>query len=185
MMTSAHVALVGLCVALAATHVQAARPTIAVAHRGAGTETVAAATRHDAKPALPDQAVAVGLLRGGAAAPSRAAAAPCAAAFAAHGLFFATAGYGAGFFGAATGTALVACAAATVAGGYKSYMIGVHSALLLQLLAGGVYGFQACRACFVPAMHGELSHYATLVASSVGALFAEMKLKPKKGKPPA
>ena len=71
-------------------------------------------------------------LRGGLGkeAPSRQATAPFAALVATHGIV--VAGYGGGTLGVGAGSALVACAVASLSEAYKPYMIGVHIALLVQ-----------------------------------------------------
>ena len=71
-------------------------------------------------------------LRGGLGkeAPSRKETAPFAALVATHGIV--VAGYGGGTLGVGAGSALVACAVASLSEAYKPYMIGVHVALLVQ-----------------------------------------------------
>ena len=71
-------------------------------------------------------------LRGGLGkeAPSRQETAPFAALVATHGIV--VAGYGGGTLGVGAGSALVACAVASLSEAYKPYMIGVHIALLVQ-----------------------------------------------------
>ena len=71
-------------------------------------------------------------LRGGLGkeAPSCQETAPFAALVATHGIV--VAGYGGGTLGVGAGSALVACAVASLSEAYKPYMIGVHIALLVQ-----------------------------------------------------
>ena len=125
-------------------------------------------------------------LRGGAKeAPSRGATAPFAALVAAHGLVIA--GYSGGILGVGTGSTLVACAAVSLSGAYKPYMIGVHVALLMQATTTVAYGAQSLFYNLLKArgasVASDVPRYAAMTALSAGALYVEMKFKPKASKP--
>ena len=70
-------------------------------------------------------------------------------------------------------------------GSYKLYMIGVHIALLLQLLFIIVFAVQAFRSYGVPekVADGRFALFCLMGAGSVGALGLTRLLKPKKKKP--
>jgi len=125
-------------------------------------------------------------LRGGAKeAPSPAVTAPFAALIAAHGLVIA--GYSGGILGVGTGSTLVACAAVSLCGAYKPYMIGVHVALLMQATTTVAYGAQSLFYNLLKtrgaSVASDVPCYAAMTALSAGAIYAEMKFKPKASKP--
>ena len=112
-----------------------------------------------------------------------------------HGLFLA----GCGYYGAAVndfapkamhsayagfggGGALALCALMSVSGSYKLYMIGVHIALLLQLLFIIVFAVQAFRSFGVPEKADRFPLFVAMGAGSVVALGLMVALKPKKKK---
>ena len=119
-------------------------------------------------------------LRGGATAPSFSEAVPFAGAVALHGLCLAGCGYQAqSTLGMGAAVLLAASAGLSVSGNFPAYMAGVHIALLLQAGSAATFGVQAVR--FGLAQTGaKFLPYAVMASSSVGALMAEQKLKPKK-----
>lgn len=111
----------------------------------------------------------------------------------AHGAFLSACGY----YGAATngfakvamhslyagcgcGALLVLCAALTVSGSRRMYMIGVHVALLLQALFCAVFGWQANKSYGVPGKEDRFPLFVVMLAGSIVALGAMRALKPKK-----
>jgi hypothetical protein len=112
-----------------------------------------------------------------------------------HGAFLAACGcYGAAsadwapaamhsaYAGGGTGAALVLCAIMAASQSYKLYMIGVHLALLLQLLLVGVFSWQAYRSYGVPAKADRFPLFVVMGVGSVVALAAMRAFKPKKAK---
>ena len=79
---------------------------------------------------------------------------------------------------------LATCAAMSVAGTKKLYMIGVHIGLLVQLVLIGVFSVQAFRSYGVPekVADGRFALFCAMAAGSIGALGLMYVLKPKKKK---
>ena len=83
------------------------------------------------------------------------------------------------YAGGAGGAALIVCAAMAAAPSKKLYMVGVHVALLLQLIFIVAFTVQAYKS------HGVPDRFPLFVFMGVGtlvALGAMLKLKPKKKK---
>ena len=99
---------------------------------------------------------------------------------------------GCGFYakdvlGMSAAALLVASASLSVSGNFPAYMTGVHIALLLQAGSAGLFGVQAARAGLAQlqgakmcSVSGKVLPYAVMSASSIGALGAMKKSKPKK-----
>jgi len=114
-----------------------------------------------------------------------------------HGAFLAACGvYGAAsadwapkamhsaYAGLGCGGTLALCAGMAVMPSRKMYMIGVHVALLLQVLFTGVFGVQAYRSYGVPEKADRFPLFVLMGVGSVGALCAMRAFKPKKPKKP-
>jgi hypothetical protein len=86
------------------------------------------------------------------------------------------------YAGTGAGVALGACAALTAAPSYKMYMIGVHLALVLQVVFTGVFGIQAFRSFGVPAKADRFPLFVAMGLGSLAALGAMYAFKPKKKK---
>jgi len=112
-----------------------------------------------------------------------------------HGAFLAACGcYGAAsagwapaamhsaYAGGGMGAALLVCAVMSVSPWYKLYMVGVHIALLLQLLLICVFAWQAYRSYGNPAKADRFPLFVVMGAGSVVALCAMKVFKPKKKK---
>ena len=112
-----------------------------------------------------------------------------------HGAFLSACGY----YGAATngfapkamhslyagcggGALLILCAAMSVSGSRKAYMIGVHVALPLQVLFAAVFAMQAKKAYKVPGKEDRFPLFVTMFVGSIVALGLMRALKPKKAK---
>ena len=113
----------------------------------------------------------------------------------AHGAFLAGCGYhGAAqsdfapkamhsfYAGAGGGAVLALCGIMTMAGSYRLYMIGVHIALLLQLLFVVVFSVQAFRSHGVPEKEDRFLLFVEMGLGSVVALVLMVLFKPKKAK---
>jgi hypothetical protein len=120
---------------------------------------------------------------------------PVAGVLVGHGLFLAGCGiYGSSkagwaakamhsaYAGAGGGAALAVCAAMSVAGTKRLYMIGVHVGLLLQLMFTGVFVLQAYKSYGVPEKADRFPLFVAMGAGSVVALGLMRALKPKKQK---
>lgn len=171
-----------------------ARALVAIALAVLATVASAAERQRPVRESLPIRASAQGsgtagrlsALRGGAAAsaavakrvpPSLPEVLPSAAVMAAHGLMLAGCGMaGAGPIGTATGLTMLTCAGLTCAGSMPAYMVGVHVALLVQLVSASGFAVQAARSSLVPPVWSAMS------VSSAAAFGAMYKLKPKKEK---
>ena len=146
---------------------------------------VLSATSASALSIQPDRLIA---LRGGGTAPAFADAAPMAGVMALHGLCMAGCGfYAKDVLGMSAAALLVASASLSVSGNFPAYMTGVHIALLLQAGSAGLFGVQAARAGLAQlqgakmcSVSGKVLPYAVMSASSIGALGAMKKSKPKK-----
>ena len=114
-----------------------------------------------------------------------------------HGAFLAACGaYGAAlndwapkamhslYAGLGGGSALAACAAMSVIGNRKLYMIGVHVGLLLQLLFTRVISVQAYKAYAVleKVADGRFALFCVMGVGSMSALVLMRVFKPKKKK---
>ena len=86
------------------------------------------------------------------------------------------------YAGFGCGGVLAVCALMSISGSYKLYMIGVHIALLLQLLFIVVFGMQAFRSYGVPEKADRFPLFVAMGAGSVVALGLMVALKPKKKK---
>lgn len=113
----------------------------------------------------------------------------------AHGAFLAGCGYhGAAqydfapkamhslYSGAGGGAVLALCGLMSMSGSYKLYMIGVHIALLLQLLFIIVFAVQAFRSYGVPEKEDRFMLFVEMGLGSVAALGLMVFFKPKKAK---
>jgi hypothetical protein len=124
-------------------------------------------------------------------------AAPTAGVLLGHGLFLAGCGvYGAAmngwapkamhsaYAGGGGCAALAVCAALSVGGSRKLYMIGVHIGLLLQVAFTGVFAMQAYKSYGVPekVADGRFALFCVMGLGSVVALGLMRALKPKKNK---
>ena len=118
-----------------------------------------------------------------------------AAVLVAHGAFLAACGcYGAAsknwapevmhsaHAGIGAGTALVVCAILAVIGVRKLYMIGVHVALLLQVVFIGVFTLQAYKSYGNPAKADRFPLFVVMALGSVAGLAGMYLCKPKKEK---
>ena len=148
----------------------------------------ASALQPRAAPARPEVLDRLVTLRGGGTAPAFADAAPMVSAMALHGFFLGGCGsYVNSVFGMSAAAIIVASAGLSVSGNFPAYMTGVHIALLLQAGSAATFGVQAARAGIAQlqgakmcGICGKLVPYAAMSASSVCALGAMKKLKPKK-----
>lgn len=86
------------------------------------------------------------------------------------------------YAGVGMGAALLVCAIMAVSPSHKLYMIGVHFALLLQLLLIGVFAWQAYRSYGVPAKADRFPLFVVMGTGSVVALGAMRVFKPNKSK---
>eukprot|EP00320_Phaeocystis_rex_P021989 CAMPEP_0119058234 /NCGR_PEP_ID=MMETSP1178-20130426/2597_1 /TAXON_ID=33656 /ORGANISM="unid sp, Strain CCMP2000" /LENGTH=134 /DNA_ID=CAMNT_0007039143 /DNA_START=38 /DNA_END=442 /DNA_ORIENTATION=- len=122
-------------------------------------------------------------------------AAPAAGVLLLHGLYLAAFGsFGAAqhdwapkamhsaYAGAGGGGALVLCSLLSISGSYKLYMIGVHLALLLQLLFTFVFVLQAYKSYGVPEKQDRFPLFVAMGLGSVVALGMMRIVKPKKKK---
>ena len=113
----------------------------------------------------------------------------------AHGAFLAGCGYyGAAqydfapkamhslYSGAGGGAVLALCGVMSMSGSYKLYMIGVHIALLLQLLFVVVFAVQAFRSYGVPEKEDRFMLFVEMGLGSAVALALMVVFKPKKAK---
>mmetsp|Transcript_55107 Transcript_55107/g.118259 ORF Transcript_55107/g.118259 Transcript_55107/m.118259 type:complete len:135 (-) Transcript_55107:43-447(-) len=122
-------------------------------------------------------------------------AAPCAAVLVAQGIFLAGCGcYGAhshgwtgkvmhsAYAGLGGMASLSICAAMSVSGSRKLYMIGVHVALMLQALFVGVFSLQSYKSYGVPEKADRLPLFVVMGLGSMAGLGGMILLKPKKKK---
>ncbi len=86
------------------------------------------------------------------------------------------------WMGAGGGGVVAAMGLLSVSGSRRMYMIGVHLALLLQVVFGGVFALQAYRSYGVPEKADRFSLFMAMFGGTVCALGAMRALKPKKEK---
>ena len=83
------------------------------------------------------------------------------------------------YAGAGGAIAMAAASAATIVPNRKSYMIGVHVGLLLQLVFTVVFAVQAVRSFGNPEKADRLALFCVMLLGSVAALIAMRMYKPK------
>lgn len=140
---------------------------------------------------LPTAADRLIALRGGRHAPKFSDALPMASTMALHGLLIGGFGYQANSaLGVGAAVLLVTSAALSVSANFPAYMAGVHLALLLQAGSAVTFGAQAARATLAQLQgakmcgaSAKLLPYTVMSASSIGALGAMRRFKPKKALP--
>lgn len=86
------------------------------------------------------------------------------------------------YAGGAGGAALIVCAAMAAAPSKKLYMVGVHVALLLQLIFIVAFTVQAYKSHGVPERQDRFPLFVFMGVGTLVALGAMLKLKPKKKK---
>ena len=87
------------------------------------------------------------------------------------------------YAGGGAGLAMGVCAAMTAMPSYKMHMIGVHVALLLQVVFTGIFGIQAARSFGVPEKADRFPLFVAMGLGSLTALGMMCMFKPKKKKP--
>ena len=86
------------------------------------------------------------------------------------------------YSGAGAGVLLAFCGLLSVSSSYRLYMIGVHIALLMQLVLFAVFAIQAYRSYNDPGKHERFPLFIAMAVGTILALGAMVAFKPSKKK---